>query len=279
MDSVQGSVRALRTFRLRPGGDLVPISDQPSWTAGVNTAVCRSGHPAPAVGCACGLWAYGNLQALRESDLGEQEQVVAVVRCHGVIVPATLGLRAEHAAIEALWLAPTVPSATRDRIAVGYPQAALYRSLPAMVGEHPPSTLASYRLPRTPRRLWVHLQLVLTLLWWVTALVLLVLALPVDRPVDAPLSWLDPLVLLTPVLVAVATLLAARAPGQALRRLVGLAVQTALGVAGVLLLDPWQSFEQLSMIAGAGGTLHVLTECRAWRLRLGRRGLRGPEET
>lgn len=275
MDTVQGSVRALRTFRLRAGGSLAPISDQPSWTAGINTAGCATGHPAPAVGCGCGLWAYGNLQALRESDLPEQDQVVAVVRCHGVIVPARLGLRAEHAEIEALWLGPLVLVPVRDRIVEAYPQAALYRSLPAMVGEHPPSTLTSYRLPRPPRPVWVHLQLALTLVWWLGALLLLVLALPADRPADSLLSWVDPVALLTPVVVAVATLVLARAPGQARLRLLGLVVQTALGIGGFLLLDPWPFFEQLSMIAGTAGTLHVLTECRAWRLRLGRRGRRG----
>lgn len=117
---VHGSVRAVRTFRLMPAGALAPITRPEPWTAGTNTAICHgrhrgvaSAHAAPAPGCRCGLWGYGNLQALRESALREQGRVVAVISCHGTVVPGTLGVRAQHASIDAVWLSPDVSDDTR----------------------------------------------------------------------------------------------------------------------------------------------------------------------
>lgn len=148
----RGSVRAVRTFRLKPDGALAPITRPQPWVERRNTAAChhrRRGaasrlepaHPAPAAGCRCGLWGYGNLQALRESALREQRRVVAVISCHGTVVPGTLGVRAQHASIDAVWLSPDVADATRRLVATRYPSAALYRALPALLAEHPPTVL------------------------------------------------------------------------------------------------------------------------------------------
>ena len=272
---VLGSVRALRTFRLLRGGGLAPVSARSPWTAGVNTATCDRkgsvrGHRPPEPGCSCGLWAFGGLQALRESDLREQDAVVAVVRCHGRVVPATLGLRAEHGVLEALWLSPEVAATAGTGLAATYPQAAVYRSLPAMLAEHPLSVLPSYRLPTAPRRALVHLQLLVTAAWWAGMLTWMLLALPVQRPVGAPPSGLEPLALTVPLVVAGVTVLVLRTPSRWAWGLVALAVQSGLAVGASLLLSPWVAFEELSAVAGAAGTLHVLTAYRAWRLRLGR---------
>jgi hypothetical protein len=37
---VHGSLRAARTFRLMPESALAPITPQPPWSAGANTATC-----------------------------------------------------------------------------------------------------------------------------------------------------------------------------------------------------------------------------------------------
>ena len=273
---VHGSVRALRTFRLLPEGVLAPVTGRAAWGSGVNTATCerRLGdhHRAPERGCSCGLWAFGDLQALRESDLREQDEVVAVIRCHGRVIPATLGLRAEHAALEAVWLAPSVPGPVRARLGAAYPQAAVYRSIPAMLAEHPLSSLPSYRLPTVPRSLPVHLQLAATVLWWWAVIGWLLVLLPAQRPAGAPPSLLEPVALGTPLLIAALTAGLMTRPSRWPWGLVALAVQSALALASVLVLDRWVAFEQISVLAGAAGTLHVLIAFRAWRLRLGRPG-------
>lgn len=275
---VHGSVRAVRTFRLLRGGALAPISSRTAWTAGTNTADCDrqvSGttgeHLAPAPGCTCGIWAFGSLQALRESDLGEQGTVVGVISCHGQVVPATLGLRAQHATVDALWLAPEVDDGLRREVAGRYPGAALYRSLPAMMSEHPPTMLRSYRLPPPPRPLALHLQLLATLGWWLAALTWLVLTTPGERPEDLPVGVLDLFALAAPIAIAVATVFAMNVPRRWPWGLAALALQTSLALAGHALLDEWRAFELLGVIAGAAGTLHVALSFRAHRLRLGRR--------
>ncbi len=137
---VRGSVRAVRTFRLMPDGALARITRRPAWSDGVNTASCHrgdraGGHVAPEPRCRCGLWGYGSLQALRDSAIREQARVVAIVSCHGRVIPGSLGVRAQHAALDAVWLSPEVSDAARSRAAARYPAAAVYASLPAMLGE------------------------------------------------------------------------------------------------------------------------------------------------
>lgn len=271
---VHGSVRALRTFRLLDDGVLAPLTAGASWAPGVTTATCDRGAPAghrpPEPGCTCGLWAYGDLQSLRESDLREQDDVVAVVSCHGRVVPAERGLRAEHAVVDAVWLSPRVDRDVGARLAARYPRTAVYRSVAAMLAEHPLTVLPGYRLPGVPWRPAVHLQLAVTVVWWLAVLVWLVATLPGPRPSDRPLGVLDPVVLLTPVLVAAGTALLLSAPRRWPWGLAALALQTALALVSAAVLDEWLASEHLSMVAGAGGTLHVLVAYRVWRLRLGR---------
>ncbi len=171
----RGSVRGLRTFRLGSAGELLPISSRSkhplaAWEPGVTTATCsrwraagilggswhrplRSiGHAAPGEGCTCGLWAFGSLEALRASMYGDQRRVIAVVSCRGRLIPGEVGFRAEHGEIAALWLAPDLPADTVERVARRYPQAALFRSVQAMLAEYPLTVLPSYRM----RRPWAN---------------------------------------------------------------------------------------------------------------------------
>ena len=50
----------------------------------------------------CGFYAYGTLPAA--SRHAQARRVLAVVACWGRVIPGTLGLRAQHARIEAIWV-------------------------------------------------------------------------------------------------------------------------------------------------------------------------------
>lgn len=267
---VHGSVRAVRTFRLRANGELAPVGPRAAWAAGLTTAQCdRKEHRAPAPGCTCGLWAYGGLQALRESDLDEQCRVVAVVSCHGRVVPATLGLRAEHALVEAVWLSEDVEPELAARMRASYPGTAVYRSVDAMLSEHPLSELATYRLPSVPRRLPLHLQFGVTVVWWLSMLAWLCLTLPGPRPDALNVSLLDAAAIVVPLAIAGVATRVMLTPSRWPWGLVALAVQTATAVAAHVLYDPWVAVMHLGILAGAAGCLHVAVAARARRLRLG----------
>jgi hypothetical protein len=143
-DLLVGEIRALRTFRLTGDGELLPVAHgtQP-WSDGPNTARCeRGGHTPAAPGCSCGFYAYGTRRAAYQH--AEARQVLAVVACWGRVVPGTLGLRAQHARIEALWVTRWVP---RERIALvrrRYPSVAWYESRRGMLRRHRPTLLDSY---------------------------------------------------------------------------------------------------------------------------------------
>ena len=93
--------------------------------------------------------------------------------CEGRVVPATRGLRAEQARVEALWLSPACDDRLVAAVAGRYPSVAVYRSVPAMLGEHPLSRLLSYRLPRVDR-LWVAWpRFGVALAYWVALVVFL----------------------------------------------------------------------------------------------------------
>lgn len=266
---VRGSVRAVRTFRLLDDGRLAPVTRRPAWTDGVNTARCHvidyrfagprpegaGQHEAPAAGCTCGFWGYGNLQALRESGLDQQGMVVAVVSCHGTVVPATLGLRAQFAVIEAVWLGPRVDDDAHGRVARLYPHAATYRSLPAMLAEHPLSTLPTYALPSEPTRAAVLAPLAAALAWWLATMAVLLLGL-VGSPVQpaSPTTDVGTSALVNaPVTVAMVTTVAGVLwPRRWQWVAVALALQTALLVLGTAVLEPWQVHLQLVAATGAG---------------------------
>lgn len=147
-----GEIRALRTFRLGPDGTLLPVAfSQVAWTDGPNTAKCnRTEHAPAAPGCTCGFYAYGSLGS--HGYPGLTAQLLAVVACWGRVVPGTLGLRAQHARIEAVWLAPVlIFSGTKARVRHRYPSVVIYRSREAMLRHHPLTQLDSYSPRAQPR--------------------------------------------------------------------------------------------------------------------------------
>src|SRR4051794_1477530 len=104
-----GEVRALRTFRIGPGGRLYSLSSDIAWPTGTNTAQCLTpqpgapaSHAAPNPDCTCGFHAYGSETAAAEDP--KSRHVLAVVACWGRIIAGTRGIRAEYARIEALWM-------------------------------------------------------------------------------------------------------------------------------------------------------------------------------
>jgi hypothetical protein len=149
-----GEIRALRTFQLSADGSLKPVAytDEP-WVDGANAARCdRGGHTPAAPGCGCGFWAYGTRTAAAQHHAAKY--LLAVVACWGRVVPGTLGLRAQYARIEAIWVSGRIPRAHIGLLRKRYPSAVLYGSKRAMLRRHPLSRLDSYRsLPWLETRL------------------------------------------------------------------------------------------------------------------------------
>jgi hypothetical protein len=140
-----GEIRALRTFQLSSDGSLRPVAyTDVAWVDGANAANCDlCDHTPAAPGCSCGFWAYGTRGGASQHRAAKH--LLAVVACWGRVVPGTLGLRAQYARIEAIWVSGRIP---RDRIALlrkRYPSAVVYGSKRAMLRKHRLSTLDSYR--------------------------------------------------------------------------------------------------------------------------------------
>lgn len=287
MNEVHGSVRGVRTFRLTRDDRLAPVTARPAWTPGVNTAVCdrhtrargrrrqaMPEHQAPGPGCTCGLWACGNLEALRGSGVLGASRVLAVIAAHGTLIPATRGFRAQHATIEALWLSPRIPAARRAAVARAYPATAVYTGRRAMLSEHPLTALPTYALPTTPKRGVLFANLLALATWTVTA-VALWLATPVpDGAASAtPLvaSAAAQLVAVTVVTVAhftfaTAALLLAAHSRWWRATTAALVPQTALLLAGQLALDDVTAWVQLAMAALSAAVLHTAAGAVfAWR--------------
>lgn len=161
-----GEIRALRTFRIGPGGGLHPLFSDPPWCDGPNTARCLRaegpggpprGHAAPDPDCTCGFYAYGSEGAAEEQQ--HARHVLATVACWGHVIAGTRGIRAEQARIEALWLSGAVPEPLVRLVRARYPSVAVYRDRAAMVADHPPTELDCYELSPTERpsrtRLWL----------------------------------------------------------------------------------------------------------------------------
>jgi hypothetical protein len=146
-----GEIRALRTFRVGPGGRLYPLFSNTPWVDGPNTATCRmvelaggaiKPHTAPEPDCSCGFYAYGS-----EASTGEYphaRHVLAVVSCWGRVIAGTRGLRAQYGRVEAIWLSDAVPAALVAEVAERYPSVARYRDKAPMLAEYPPSELDCY---------------------------------------------------------------------------------------------------------------------------------------
>lgn len=139
-----GEIRAVRTFRLSHDGSLLPVAHgSVPWSDGPNTACCERGDHTPAApGCSCGFYAYGTLPAA--SRHAQARRVLAVVACWGRVIPGTLGLRAQHARIEAIWVSSRAKRRYVALVRRRYPSAALYRSRRKMIRQHQPTRLDSY---------------------------------------------------------------------------------------------------------------------------------------
>lgn len=146
-----GEVVGLRTFRIDESGLLLPLYSTGAWYDGANTAICspptghhpRGPHAVPADDCECGFYAYGSVGTAAQNR--QLRYVQAVVSCWGGVVAGTMGIRAEHARIDALWISPAAPTWLRTRVAGRYPTARLYDDATAMIEAHPLSQLSCYR--------------------------------------------------------------------------------------------------------------------------------------
>ncbi len=152
-----GEIVGLRTFRVDESGLLLPLYSNRAWYDGTNTATCspptgegeRYDHAVASPDCECGFYAYGTVEAAGRNR--NMRWVQAVVSCWGSVVAGTQGVRAQHARVDAIWLAAGVPSGMRKRIALTYPSARLYIDRDAMLGEHPLSELPCYEPPPARR--------------------------------------------------------------------------------------------------------------------------------
>lgn len=144
-----GEIRALRTFRLGSDGSLLPIAyGGTPWSDEANTASCgRGSHTPAAPECTCGFYAYGTRRSASRSQPAYAGQVLAVIACWGRVVPGTLGLRAQHARIEALWVSPRVPAEQAAMVRRRYPSVAFYASRRGMLRRHRLTHLDCYRRP------------------------------------------------------------------------------------------------------------------------------------
>lgn len=152
-----GQVEALRTFRIGADGSLYPLYVDSAWSDGENVARCRavrplddvatSSHPhdVPHPNCTCGFYAYANEG--EAADNPHARHVLAVVATWGRMVAGTRGVRAERAAIEAVWFSAAVPRDLAARVAARYPGVAVYEDRTAMLVEHPATRLDCYAHP------------------------------------------------------------------------------------------------------------------------------------
>jgi hypothetical protein len=169
-----GEIRALRTFRIGPGGILYPLFSDTPWADGSNTARCNMppttdepvgarSHAAPEPDCTCGYYAYAAETGAAEHP--HARYVLAVVACWGKVIAGTRGIRAQHARIEALWMGDTVPSGLANTVATRYPATTIYSDKAAMLGEHPPTPLDCYEIdiPRDHPRSKLGLRVAIVL--------------------------------------------------------------------------------------------------------------------
>jgi len=149
-----GEVIGLRTFRVDESGLLLPLYSDRSWYDGINCATCapptgereRSDHKVASPDCDCGFYAFGSAEAARRYR--NSRYVQAVVSCWGSVVAGTLGVRAERARIEAIWLGPGAPDWLVKRVGLTYPSARIYLDRDEMLAEHPLSVLPCYEAPK-----------------------------------------------------------------------------------------------------------------------------------
>jgi hypothetical protein len=188
-----GEIRAVRTFRVGPGGVLFPLFSNRAWTDGINSASCRisrspvdgTPHRPAEPDCTCGFYAYASETAAGEYP--NARYVLAVIACWGRVVAGTRGVRAEHARIEAIWMSPIVPPDLAAGVTRRYPSVSTYADRAAMLAEHPPTVLDCYDTPAPARRAWRRFAL-----WLVAAVALVVGVLParwLGSDDDARIVW------------------------------------------------------------------------------------------
>lgn len=171
-----GEIRAVRTFRIGPDGQLYPLFGGVPWPDGTHTARCAQAsgtapHLAPGPDCTCGCYAYSSADAAAENP--NARHVLAVVACWGYVIAGTRGVRAEHARIEAIWMSPRVPPNLAAQVVRRYPSAQSYARRSTMLAEHPPTVLDCYE-PDAPRE-----RASKRVAWWaITAVALIVGVLP-----------------------------------------------------------------------------------------------------
>lgn len=134
----EAPLRAWRLFRVRECSDGPVLSspmyhdpDPPPWPETGSTASCPEGHPAPAAGCRCGIYAAveGTLDSLPgyllDTAYDRDPWAYAEVACNGRVFIDMRGVRSERAEILRLALPrSTFPSASglladRYRVPVG----------------------------------------------------------------------------------------------------------------------------------------------------------------
>ena len=174
-----GEIRAVRTFRVGPGGALYPLFSNRAWSEGINSASCRisrspvdgTPHQPAEPDCTCGFYAYASETAAAEYP--NARYVLAVIACWGRVVAGTRGIRAEHARIEAIWMSPIVPAYLAAGVTERYPSVSTYLDKAAMLAEHPPTVLDCYETPAPVQRARRRVGL-----WLVAAVALVVGVLP-----------------------------------------------------------------------------------------------------
>jgi hypothetical protein len=187
-----GEIRAVRAFRIGPGGVLYPLFGNAAWFDGPNTAFCRlaqpaepARHAAPDPDCTCGFYAYATEDAAGEYP--NSRHVLAVVACWGHVIAGTRGVRAQHARIEAIWMSDAVPPDLAAEVVARHPSVRAYADRAAMLAAHPPTRLDCYELD-TPRERAVKRAV----LWLAVAVALVVGSLPahwLGNNTDARVVW------------------------------------------------------------------------------------------
>jgi len=189
-----GEIRAVRTFRIGPGGLLYPLFGNQAWTGGTNTARCRAhrpggadagSHEPPEPDCTCGFYAYASQTSAAEYP--NARHVLAVVACWGRVVAGTRGIRAEQARVEAIWMSDTVPPDLVNQVRARYPSTSVYADKEAMLTEHPATDLDCYEEPAPRERAWRRIGL-----WTATVVALITGVLPAQwlgNNHDARIVW------------------------------------------------------------------------------------------
>jgi hypothetical protein len=123
-----GRMAGVRSWKIAPtlwakmGGWLWSAVNLGPWPDGEeNVAVCETGHPTPAKGCSCGLYAfYDPASGLPYSTSARTEAgcVSGVIGVAGRIIPGDLAFRAERAKVLALFHDPY--DSPKEEIAAAY---------------------------------------------------------------------------------------------------------------------------------------------------------------